>query len=64
MFRSVSVYLYPQGPFDVCRKVFAGGEETAKMTLMDKSDLFFQDYSLGPLFVQENYITCTPYAAK
>ena len=53
-----------QGPFDVCRKVLAGGEEAAKMTLNDKSDLFFQDYSFGPLFVQENYITCTPYAAR
>jgi hypothetical protein len=55
---------YCQGPFDVCRKVFAGGEETAHMTLIDKSDLFFQDYSFGPLFVQENYIHCNPYAAR
>ena len=37
------------GPFDVCRKVFASEKS-------DKLDLFFNDYSLGPLFVQENYI--------
>jgi replication factor C subunit 1 len=56
--------LFFQGIFDVTRKVFAGGEETAKMTLNDKSDLFFQDYSFVPLFVHENYVTVTPYAAK
>ncbi|XP_066516098.1 replication factor C subunit 1 isoform X2 [Hoplias malabaricus] len=51
------------GPFDVCRKVFAAGEETAHMTLIDKSDLFFHDYSLAPLFVQENYVHVRPAAA-
>jgi len=53
-----------QGPFDVCRKVFSGGEETAHMTIADKSDLFFHDYSIGPLFVQENYILVTPFCAR
>lgn len=52
-----------QGPFDVCRKVFTSGEETAHMTFIDKSDLFFHDYSLAPLFVQENYIHVRPAAA-
>ncbi|XP_060720462.1 replication factor C subunit 1 [Tachysurus vachellii] len=52
------------GPFDVCRKVFVTGEETAHMTLIDKSDLFFHDYSLAPLFVQENYIHVRPAAAE
>ncbi|XP_056890952.1 replication factor C subunit 1 isoform X2 [Takifugu flavidus] len=51
------------GPFDVCRKVFAAGEETARMSLIDKSDLFFHDYSLAPLFVQENYLNVRPIAA-
>ncbi|KAM4049422.1 replication factor C subunit 1 [Anomaloglossus baeobatrachus] len=51
------------GPFDVVRKVFVGGEETAHMTLIDKSDLFFHDYSMAPLFVQENYIHVKPAAA-
>ena len=52
-----------QGPFDVCRKVFAGVEEAATMSIHDKADLFFQDYSFGPLFVQENYIHVTPRCA-
>lgn len=52
-----------QGPFDVCRKVFSSGEETAHMSLIDKSDLFFHDYSLAPLFVQENYLHVRPAAA-
>ncbi|XP_008067971.1 replication factor C subunit 1 isoform X2 [Carlito syrichta] len=51
------------GPFDVARKVFAAGEETAHMSLVDKSDLFFHDYSIAPLFVQENYIHVKPAAA-
>uniref|UniRef100_A0A2K6MCM3 Replication factor C subunit 1 n=1 Tax=Rhinopithecus bieti TaxID=61621 RepID=A0A2K6MCM3_RHIBE len=51
------------GPFDVARKVFAAGEETAHMSLMDKSDLFFHDYLIAPLFVQENYIHVKPVAA-
>ncbi|CAO2639831.1 Replication factor C subunit 1 [Lemmus lemmus] len=51
------------GPFDVARKVFAAGEETAHMSLMDKSDLFFHDYSIAPLFVQENYLHVKPAAA-
>lgn len=51
------------GPFDVARKVFVTGEETAHMSLMDKSDLFFHDYSIAPLFVQENYVHVKPIAA-
>ncbi|XP_076992731.1 replication factor C subunit 1 isoform X2 [Tamandua tetradactyla] len=51
------------GPFDVARKVFVVGEETAHMSLVDKSDLFFHDYSIAPLFVQENYIHVKPVAA-
>ncbi|GCC24657.1 hypothetical protein chiPu_0003059 [Chiloscyllium punctatum] len=51
------------GPFDVVRKVFATGEEAAHMSLIDKSDLFFHDYSIAPLFVQENYLHVKPAAA-
>ncbi|XP_051472605.1 replication factor C subunit 1 isoform X1 [Apus apus] len=51
------------GPFDVVRKVFATGEEASRMSLIDKSDLFFHDYSLAPLFVQENYVHVRPAAA-
>uniref|UniRef100_A0A665WMD8 Replication factor C subunit 1 n=1 Tax=Echeneis naucrates TaxID=173247 RepID=A0A665WMD8_ECHNA len=52
------------GPFDVCRKVFVSGEGTTHMSLIDKSDLFFHDYSLAPLFVQENYPHVRPAAAS
>ncbi|XP_069781025.1 replication factor C subunit 1 isoform X2 [Narcine bancroftii] len=51
------------GPFDVVRKVFSAGEETASMSLIGKSDLFFHDYSLSPLFVQENYLHVKPAAS-
>ncbi|CAL8333917.1 unnamed protein product [Lota lota] len=51
------------GPFDVCRKVFNAGEDAARMSFIDKSDLFFHDYSLAPLFVQENYVHVRPAAA-
>ncbi len=51
------------GPWDVTRKVFSTLEHKG-MSLMDKSDLFFHDYSMGPLFVQENYLLSSPDAAK
>jgi replication factor C subunit 1 len=52
------------GPFEAIRKVFESTEETRKMSLIDKSDLFFHDYSLSPLFVQENYPQVMPQAAR
>lgn len=51
------------GPWEVVRKVFSA-EEHAKMSIHDKADLFFQDYSMGPLFVQENYLQVTPTGHK
>nr|CAG4641095.1 EOG090X0AVC [Eulimnadia texana] len=51
------------GPWDVVRKVFSA-EEHKNMSLQDKSNLFFQDYSFGPLFVQENYLLVQPHAAQ
>ncbi|KAM5192693.1 replication factor C subunit 1 [Mantella aurantiaca] len=51
------------GPFDVVRKVFGSDGDNSHMTLIDKSDLFFHDYSIAPLFVQENYIHVKPAAA-
>ncbi|GFY77643.1 replication factor C subunit 1 [Trichonephila inaurata madagascariensis] len=47
------------GPFDVLREVFAIANNP-KATLIDKSDLFFHDYSIAPLFVQENYVHVVP----
>ena len=51
------------GPWDVCRKVFTAAEHKG-MSLIDKADLFFHDYSIGPLFNQENYLAATPEAAN
>ncbi|KAG8195705.1 hypothetical protein JTE90_002968 [Oedothorax gibbosus] len=51
------------GPFDVLREVFAIGNNP-KATLMDKSDLFFHDYSISPLFVHENYVHVVPSEAQ
>lgn len=51
------------GPWDVTKKVFSASDHK-NMSLMDKSDLFFHDYSIGPLFVQENYLSSSPDAAK
>jgi replication factor C subunit 1 len=51
------------GPWDVCRKVFSKSDHE-KMSIHDKTGLFFQDYSFGPLFVQENYLKQKPVAAK
>ncbi|KAL4720124.1 hypothetical protein ACJJTC_018744 [Scirpophaga incertulas] len=48
------------GPWEAVRKVFSA-EEHKKMTINDKSDLFFYDYSLAPLFVQENYLSVKPH---
>ncbi|XP_039293527.1 replication factor C subunit 1 isoform X2 [Nilaparvata lugens] len=49
------------GPWDVLRKVFSE-EDLKKMTFNEKSDLFFHDYSIAPLFVQENYLNVVPHA--
>ncbi|KAJ8676241.1 hypothetical protein QAD02_012027 [Eretmocerus hayati] len=51
------------GPWDVVRKVFSS-EEHKKMSIHDKSDLFFHDYNIAPLFVQENYPFVTPSGPK
>lgn len=47
------------GPWDVIRKVFSE-EDHKKMSTSDKYDLFFYDYSINPLFVQENYLQVKP----
>ena len=49
-------YLFSfHGPFDAIRKAFATGAEYSMMSFNDKSDLFFADYGIMPLFVFENY---------
>ncbi|XP_016970315.1 replication factor C subunit 1 [Drosophila rhopaloa] len=51
------------GPWEVVRKVFTA-DEHKHMSLADKSDLFFHDYSLAPLFVQQNYLQVSPHGNK
>ena len=50
------------GPWDVCKSVFSA-EEQKSMSFYDKSDLYFHDYNLAGLFVQENYLSSKPLAA-
>ena len=50
------------GPWDVCRKVF-NKEDHKTMSFCDKSDLYFYDYNLAGLFVQENYLQAKPARA-
>ncbi|XP_046753824.1 replication factor C subunit 1 [Diprion similis] len=51
------------GPWDVVQKVFTF-EAHKTMSIHDKSDLFFHDYNIAPLFVQENYLGVTPNCPK
>lgn len=51
------------GPWEVVRQVFSA-EDHKNMSLIDKSRLFFFDYSIGPLFVQQNYLKVVPNAPK
>jgi len=53
-----------QDTFDICRKTFSSGDEMLRMSLGDKIDLFFQDYSLVPLFAYENYIGAIPFSSR
>ncbi|XP_050684593.1 replication factor C subunit 1 [Leptidea sinapis] len=51
------------GPWEAIRKVFSE-ESHRSMSINDKSDLFFSDYSLVPLFVHENYLNVAPHCPK
>uniref|UniRef100_A0A1B0BP75 Replication factor C subunit 1 n=1 Tax=Glossina palpalis gambiensis TaxID=67801 RepID=A0A1B0BP75_9MUSC len=51
------------GPWEVVRKVFSA-EEHKTMSFNDKCDLFFHDYSLAPLFVQQNYLIVNPVGPR
>jgi len=52
------------GPFDAVKKLFSEGPEYEKMSMKEKSDLFFNDYSLMPIFAFENYQQCQPTKTK
>lgn len=43
------------GPFDVAKMIF-NAEKQKDMSLNDKIGLYFHDYNIAPLFVQENYL--------
>lgn len=47
------------GPWEVCKTVFTKSEHK-DMSVADRARLFFYDYSLGPLFIQENYLKVQP----
>ncbi|BES91545.1 replication factor C (activator 1) 1, 145kDa [Nesidiocoris tenuis] len=51
------------GAWDVLRQVFSETDHKT-MTIHDKMDLFFHDYSIAPLFVQENYLNVIPHAQE
>ena len=52
------------GPFEVVKNVFSPNSNPNSNPINEKLDLFFRDYSLGPLFVQENYPMIRPMGAK
>ncbi|KAL0125553.1 hypothetical protein PUN28_004575 [Cardiocondyla obscurior] len=43
------------GPFDVTKVAF-NAKEQKNMSLNDKINLYFNDYNITPLFIQENYL--------
>lgn len=52
-------------PFEACKLVFSSDpSQKGPKTMADKMDLFFTDYSLMPLLVQENYLNVTPSNLK
>ncbi len=47
-------------PFEACKQVFQVDSSKPPLSMIEKMDLFFTDYSLVPLLVQENYLTVKP----
>ena len=45
-------------PFELCRLSFS--DDLRSKSLTEKIDIFFSDYQLMPLLVQENYLQCQP----
>jgi len=45
-------------PFELCRLSFS--DELRQKSLSDKLEIFFYDYQLIPLLIQENYLQCLP----
>nr|XP_002119665.2 replication factor C subunit 1-like [Ciona intestinalis] len=49
------------GIFEIARKLLS---ESSSLSIIDKSSLFFMDYSMIPKFIQDNYLHIHPFAAK
>lgn len=46
-------------PFELCRLSFS--DDLRDKSFTEKNDIFFYDYQLMPLLVQENYLQCQPH---
>ena len=46
--------------FSIFSSQVFSAEDHKTMSIFDKSDLYFYDYNLAGLFVQENYLSVTP----
>lgn len=56
-----------QNIFETIRVIFADDQKSAsdtKKSWQEKSELFFSDYNLTPLFTFENYLNVEPKHAK
>ncbi|KAI0031291.1 replication factor RFC1 C terminal domain-containing protein [Vararia minispora EC-137] len=53
-------------PFTIIHEILGPHwwERTSRKTLNDKMELYFQDYSFMPLFMQENYLKTQPSGAR
>ena len=53
-------------PFNIIHELLGTHmwERTSRKTLGDKMELYFQDYSFVPLFMQENYLRTYPAQTK
>jgi hypothetical protein len=47
---------------ELCRLAFS--DQYRDKSISDKSDIFFSDYQLIPLLIQENYLQCQPHTQK
>ena len=47
-----------KNPFELCRLSFS--DDLRSKSLSDKIEIFFYDYQLMPLLIQENYLQCQP----
>jgi replication factor C subunit 1 len=53
-------------PFEACKQVFSTDQTVGSKSrnMIERMDLFFTDYALMPLLVQENYLSIKPFNLK